>query len=140
MAFLFDTNAISEVFRRRPNPDFVKWLQQVPREDQFTSTIVVGELLAGARSSAQPDVWLQRNEGDIIGRLSILPFDLECAHQYGIVRAQLRRMGAPIGEPDTLIAATALRHSLTVVTANARHFQRIQGLEVREFRPGATRG
>ena len=48
MSFLFDTNAISETLRRRPNLGFVDWLDSLPPEYQFTSIVVVGELFAGA--------------------------------------------------------------------------------------------
>lgn len=137
MGYLFDTNAFSELFRRRPNGAYVEWLRSVPREDQYTSSIVVAELLAGACSSPTAARWLERYEDDIIRRVTVLPFDLDCARVYGKVRAALRREGTPIGEPDTLIAATALAYGLTVVTANARHFARINGLFLRIFEPGA---
>ncbi len=51
MAFLFDTDAISEVLRRRPLPGYVRWLSGVPRAEQFTSAVVVGELFKGAYGS-----------------------------------------------------------------------------------------
>lgn len=134
--YLFDTNAISELFRRSPNAAYVEWLSSVPREEQFTSTVVVAELLAGACSSKTPALWLERYEKDVIGRVTVLPFDMDCARVYGTIRAALKAKGTPIGEPDTLIAATACTHGLTVVTANARHFERIEGLRLRTFVPG----
>lgn len=136
MAYLFDTNAISEVFRRKPNPDYVAWLRDLPRELQYTSVIVVGELLAGARGAYNPTLWLERYERDVISRLTVLAFDLECARVYGEVRSRLRAQGQPIGEADGLIAATALCHGLVVVTANTRHFERVEGLSTRPFTPG----
>ena len=48
MAFLFDTDAISEVYKPRPNPSYLAWLSNIPRRDQFTSAVVIGELYAGA--------------------------------------------------------------------------------------------
>jgi len=48
VAFLFDTDAISEVLRRRPLPGYVRWLSGVPRIEQFTNAVVVGELFKGA--------------------------------------------------------------------------------------------
>ena len=134
--YLFDTNAFSELLRRRPNPDFVAWLAKLPREQQFTSTVVVAELLAGAHASAEPERWLVRCEGDILQRVTILPFDIACARTFGVVFAQLRAAGTPIGTADAQIAATALHHGLVVVTANARHFDLVHGLEVRAFTPG----
>jgi len=44
MPFLFDTDAISELLRSRPNPVYLRWLSAIPREDQFTSAVVIGEL------------------------------------------------------------------------------------------------
>jgi tRNA(fMet)-specific endonuclease VapC len=48
LPFLFDTDAISVLLRRRPARDFVRWLATVPREDQYTSAVVIGELFKGA--------------------------------------------------------------------------------------------
>lgn len=137
MACLFDTNAISEVFRRKPSASFIGWLGTLRRSEQFTSTVVVGELLAGTLASRDPQVWLERYEKDVITRLTVLPFDLECARLYGEIRARLRGAGTPIGDPDTFIAATAVRHGLTVVKAKVRHFERVSGLSVRTFTPGS---
>lgn len=135
MAFLFDTNAISEPLRPRPNEVYLAWLRQLPRGEQFTSAIVVGELYAGAWMSGAPQKWLRRYEDQILPRLTILPFDLPCAQVYGQLRAELARIGTPIGDADTQIAATALRHDLTLVTANRRHFERIPQLKLRLFAP-----
>ncbi|ETX00879.1 MAG: hypothetical protein ETSY1_09525, partial [Candidatus Entotheonella factor] len=136
MAYLFDTNAISEALRQRPNPDFMRWLQVLPREDQFTSTVVVAELYVAANRSAGRERWLRRIEEDILSTMTILPFELECARMYGRLRAQLLDAGTPIGDIDTQIAATALYHRLIVVTANIRHFERVDGLQLYTFTPG----
>ncbi len=45
MAFLFDTDAISELLRPHPATEYVQWLVNIPREEQFTSAVVIGELL-----------------------------------------------------------------------------------------------
>ena len=50
------------------------------------------------------------------------------AHQFGIIRGDLRQRGLGIGDPDVFIAATAMHHALTLVTQNIRHFGRIPGL------------
>jgi len=51
MAFLFDTDAISELLRPRPATAYVAWIMKVAREEQFTSAVVVGELYKGAYRS-----------------------------------------------------------------------------------------
>jgi predicted nucleic acid-binding protein len=139
MSYLFDTNAISEAMRPRPNADFVSWLCSLPREEQFTSILVIAELYVGAFRSQASQKWLERIEQDVLPSLTVLDFDLECARRYGELRADLEQRGTPIGETDCQIAATALRYKLVVVTANTKHFQRVEGLDIRPFTPG-TKG
>ncbi len=64
----------------------------------------------------------------------VLPFETEDAECAAIVRADLRRCGQPIGAYDLLIAATALRHGLIVVTANQKEFDRVSGLVTESWR------
>lgn len=139
MPYLLDTNAISEVMRPRPNPEFVSWLQRLPREEQYTSSVVVGELFAGAFASQAPTKWLERVETRILPRLTVLSFDVTVARVYGELRAQLRRGGRTLDEADLMIASTALAHDLTLVSANVRHFARVPGLDLYPFTPGDTR-
>ncbi|GMU55527.1 MAG: ribonuclease VapC [Candidatus Xenobia bacterium] len=136
MAYLFDTNAISETLRRRPNPEYLGWLSSVPAEQQFTSLLVVAELLAGAYGSPSPGKWLERIENEVLAAITVLDFDYACAHQFGKLRAYLRGLGRPIGDVDTQIAATALTFDLVLVTANSKHFNQVPGLTTRAFQPG----
>jgi predicted nucleic acid-binding protein len=55
MAFLLDTDAISEVFKKKPAPAYLSWLATIPKAEQFTSAISVGELFRGAFRSADPE-------------------------------------------------------------------------------------
>ena len=139
MAFLFDTNAISELLRRAPNPDFSAWVGALPREEQFTSIMTVAELMAGAEASTAPEKWRRRIEEHVLPRLTVLPFDMEVAREFGRVKASLTARGSPIGDADTLIAATALRYGLTLVTANVRHMSRVPALPLHSFTPGVGR-
>jgi predicted nucleic acid-binding protein len=59
------------------------------------------------------------------------PFD-----SSGAVRANLELMGKPIGAYDILIAGQALRHGLTLVTANASEFSRVKGLDWQDWTKG----
>ena len=138
MAYLFDTNAVSEAMRPRPNEEYVEWLGELPREDQFTSSVVIGEMFAGAYASQATAKWLSRIENFVLPSMTVLDFDVATAHEYGKVRALLRKSGRVIDEADMMIAATALRHGLTLVTANVAHFSRVPGLSIRRFTPGST--
>ena len=61
--------------------------------------------------------------------MTLLAFEPEDAKVAGRVRAALEAVGKPIGAYDLLIAGQALRHQLTLITANAREFSRVKGLE-----------
>ena len=128
MGYLFDTDAISELMRRRPSPVYVAWLTAIPREDQFTSAVTLGELYYGAFSSAPDLRRFEDIEARIVPSLNVLPVDLPVARLFGRIRAELRSAGTPLEDADLHIAATALHHGLELVTGNLRHFRRVPGL------------
>jgi len=66
--------------------------------------------------------------------VTILPFDSAAAQCYGKLRYQLEARGTPIGIPNTMIAAHAQARKLIVVTGNKKHFGRIRGLRVEDWR------
>ena len=65
--------------------------------------------------------------------INILPFDENAAKIYGKTRAEMERKGIALSEPDMRISAIALRHNLTVVTGNTRHFSSVHGLRVENW-------
>lgn len=130
MAFLFDTNAISEVLRKKPAPLYLYWLESVPRAEQFTSAVAIGELYKGAFRSSAPQLHLENIESRILPSITVLPFDVAAARVYGEIRAKLEREGLPLEDADLQIAATAIFHDLEIVTGNLKHFERIPGVRI----------
>ncbi|MCP4666366.1 MAG: type II toxin-antitoxin system VapC family toxin [Deltaproteobacteria bacterium] len=130
MAFLFDTDAISELLRPRPAADYIKWLLNVPREEQFTSAVVIGELYKGAYRSQARKRHLANIEQRILPAITVLPYDTGTAKIFGKIRASLEEAGAVLPDADIQIAATALCHDLELVTGNLQHFIRIGGLRL----------
>lgn len=128
MAYLFDTDAISELLRKRPAPGYVRWLGGIPREDQFTSAVTVGELYRGAFRSTEPSRHLRNIEERVLPAVSVLPFDGAVARVYGEICAALESVGKPLADADLQIAATSLHHGLRLVTGNLKHFGRVPGL------------
>jgi predicted nucleic acid-binding protein len=63
----------------------------------------------------------------------VLSFDLDAARVHARIWAELARRGAMIGAHDLIIAATAVRHDLAVVTRNQREFSRVEGLATRSI-------
>jgi len=130
MAFLFDTDAISELLRKRPAIAYIKWLMEIPREEQFTSAVVIGELYKGAYRSQARDRHLINIEQRILPSVTVLPYDLGPAKVFGKIRARIEGTGTILPDADLQIAATAVYHGLELVTGNLRHFHRINELRL----------
>ena len=117
MSWLIDTNVLSELTRRTPDPVVQTWL--VEHEDAlFVSVLTLGELERGvlmaadARQQKRLRAWLEFDVRPwFAGR--ILPIDEKVAATWGEV---LARAKAPLPAIDSLIGATAVAHQLTVVT------------------------
>lgn len=96
------------------------------------SAVTLGELIYGAEKSAQPE----RNLNDIEGmaaRLEVLPFAEAAASHFGQIRAELAKIGQPIGSYDLMIAGHARALGLILVTNNLREFQRVPGLRLENW-------
>jgi toxin FitB len=127
MSYLLDTNAVSEWVKPRPDPGFVRWLDEVDEDRTYLSVITLGELRKGAERLADGrrrdrlDRWLT---GDLPGRFGgrVLPVDAIVADEWGRLLARAGHAGSPVGGSDALIAATAKVHGLQIVTRNVRHF------------------
>jgi tRNA(fMet)-specific endonuclease VapC len=131
--YLLDTDVLSNLMKRAPASALVARLARVPPEDQFTSSVTLGELLYGAHRSSRTAALLERIEETLLPELPVLPFDAAAARRYGELRAELERRDTPIGDADTRVAAIALSRQLTVVTGGERHFRQVPGLEIENW-------
>ena len=129
MNYLLDTNACIAIINDKP-PNVRLRLQKTlgTGAQAFVSSIVAFELWYGVAKSARPEANARLVETFLSGPVSLLAFEEEDARTAGSVRAAMERTGKPIGAYDLLIAGQALRHKLTLVTANAREFSRVKGL------------
>jgi predicted nucleic acid-binding protein len=128
--YLFDTDAISELLRPRPHPDYLSWIESIDRVDQFASAVSVGELVKGAFRSNARVRHLKNIEERVLPAITVLPFDVATARVFGELRAYLEDRGELLPDADLQIAATALHHELELVTGNVRHFERIPELKI----------
>jgi len=131
MKRLLDTNAWIEVLNRPFGLIGTKLTASLPSEIGLCS-ITVGELRTGAEKSNYPDANRVKVD-DLVQQYGCLPFDADSADWYGRIRAQLERIGTPIGFHDTQIAAIAMYHNLIVVTHNTREFSRVPGLAIEDW-------
>ena len=93
------------------------------------SLISLAELYEGLLTSSTPE----KDEPilqDFLASVEPLTLDDEICRIFALERRRLRAAGTLIGDFDLLIGATALRHDLTLLTNNRRHFERIQGLSI----------
>ena len=136
MAFLLDTNVVSELRRRSPDPRVVAWHTAHADVDAYLSVLVVGEVRAGIEKLRPKDgehaerleVWL---DGLVTGyRDRILPVTSEIAQEWGRLNV-VRRPPAV----DGLIVATAKVHRLTLVTRNVAY---VTGCDVPVVDPFAS--
>ena len=93
------------------------------------SIISLAELHEGLARAADPGQG-ERELRAFLERVSLLQLDEQTCRIFGRERARLRAEGNLIGDMDLLIGATALRHGLTLLTNNRRHFERIEGLTI----------
>jgi predicted nucleic acid-binding protein len=125
MTYLLDTNVVSELRKKSPNPGVVAWLKSVRSAQLYLSVLVVGELRQGVerlatrdpRQAAALDDWWQRLVRGYSDR--IVPVSLEVAEAWGRLNAN-----RPLPLADGLMAATALVHDWTFVTRNTADVER----------------
>lgn len=109
---------------------FLLRLTELRPEGIALSIISVAEIYKGIyrRQSPMQEEALFR---EFLGNdITILTLDEEICRIFAKEEVRLRRQGTAIEDMDLLIAATALRHGLIVLTNNTQHFHRVQGLEI----------
>lgn len=131
MIYLLDTNTCVEYLRSR-NQAVISRLKQEPARNICMCTVVLAELLYGAKRSADPTRNTATAEA-FAARFQSLSFDGNAAQVYADVRADLDAKGTPIGPNDLLIAAIALANQLTLVTHNTAEFSRVSGLALEDW-------
>jgi tRNA(fMet)-specific endonuclease VapC len=129
LRYSFDTNACIALINGKPASVRAQFEKSI-REDSaaFVSSIVVFELWYGIAKSSRPENNAHRLARFLSGPVSILPFQEEDARASGEIRAETEAIGKSVGAYDLLIAGQALRHKMTLVTANTREFGRIKNL------------
>lgn len=125
MSYLVDTDILSELRRKQPDPGLVAWMQQRPRQSLYLSVLTLGEIRKGVEQlqdeRRRPPLidWLEVElPRYFVGRL--LGVDALAADRWGYLMASA---GRPLPAIDGLLAATALQHQLTLVTRNRREFE-----------------
>jgi len=125
--YMLDTNAASEIVRG--NRAFDERLQALATGRWCISAITRSEIRYGAALLPQA-VKLHRLVDEFLRIAPTLGWDARAAERHGLLRAELRMRGKPIGHFDEMIAAHALATDAVMVTDNVRHFSLVPGLVI----------
>ena len=123
MRYLVDANVLSEAARPSPDPRVVDWLTRAERQ-LVVAPIILGELRFGILllPRGQRRSRLERWLGEGAARLHCVAWDADTGLRWARLLAELRTAGKAMPIKDSLIAATALAHDLTIATLNLRDF------------------
>ena len=125
--FLLDTNCISELVRRVPEPRVIRWIDATDESMLYLSVITLGEIRKGmarlpqGKRRTELEAWL---EMDLPARFAgkTLTIDAAIADRWGSLTAQAERSGRRLPPIDGLLAATAHHHDLVIVSRNSGDF------------------
>ena len=125
MTYLLDTNVVSELHKRTPNPAVRAWIAAVPDDQLYISVLNIGEIRRGVQVARQRDLasaerlhaWLERTIEQFADR--IVPIVLPDALLWGQFTA-----GNRIPVDDAMLAAQAAARDWTLVTRNIKDVER----------------
>jgi hypothetical protein len=132
MAWLLDTNILSEIRRERPEPKVLAFIERTPLNELFVSAVTLAELRFGIFRLSTPQQGekakaLTRWLDDILRPLfnnRILQVTENVMFRWRVLMDDGRKSGHTYSQPDLIIAATALEYGFTVVTRDRRGFEK----------------
>ncbi len=127
MSYLVDSDWVADWLHGRP--DTVQLLTTLSSAGLAISLVTDGEIYEGIYFARDP-LRSEQAFRQFLRSVDVLPLTRPIMRRFARIRGDLRRRGQIIGDPDLLIAATALQHDRTLLTRNLRHFQRIPELKL----------
>ena len=124
MKYIVDANLLSEAAKTDPAPQVLEWLR-LNEAHLAVTPVILGELEYGilllptSRRKKQLEVWFEK----IRSTAHCIDFDSKAASSWARLLAYLKSKGYDMPIKDSLIAASAIAHNLTVATRNARDFK-----------------
>ena len=134
MTYLVDANVLSEPTKPVPDNKVIDWLT-ANEGNLVVDSIIVGELYVGilalprGRKRTQLEQWF----GDVVQTIDCLPWDATISRRWAKLVVDLKQKGDKLPLLDSMIAATALQHDLTVATRNTRDFNKTEAQVLNPF-------
>jgi toxin FitB len=130
MAWLLDTNILSEIRKPKAEPKVVAFIAECPLEQLHISAVTLAELRFGIEMLAQGtsrrdelNQWLSQTIRPMFDR-RVLPITEDILFRWRVLMEQGRKTGHTYSQPDLIIAATALHYGFTVVTRDQDDFSK----------------
>ena len=137
MNYLLDTNVCIALLNENSSRTEARVMSELKAGSQLSvSSVSAFELWYGMEKSARRESNIRKLSAFLLNWVNTLAFDAEDARVAGRIRVELESIGRRIGEYDTLIAGQALRHSMTLVTANVKEFGRVKNLSWEDWSRG----
>jgi len=124
---LLDTCVVSDIAKPRPPAALLRWFEETEEAQMHLSVLTLGEIARGCarlppgRKRTRLTRWLAELRSSFSDR--VLGVDSETAETWGRIAGEAERRGRIVAVIDGLIAATAARHGLAVVTRNVSDFE-----------------
>src|SRR5436190_19182868 len=125
MKHLIDSDVVADALKGKAQ--IVELLSSLEPQGLAISLITYGEIYEGILYSNDPKA-SERVFNGFLRDVTVLPITRPIMRRFAQLRGQLRAAGNIISDFDLLIAASAIHHSLTLVTRNTKHFERVPGL------------
>ena len=130
MAWLLDTNVLSELRRLKPDPNVVAFIAAQPLDQLYISAVTLAELRFGiellSEGSSRRDelnLWLKHKIRPMFED-RVLEVTEDIIFRWRSMVEEGRKAGHTFSQPDLIIAATALHHGLTMVTRDRSDFEK----------------
>jgi predicted nucleic acid-binding protein len=129
MAWLLDTNILSELRRSRPEPKVLSFIENLPLEHMFVSVATLAELRYGieiitdAPRRADLNAWLTNIIRPMFDQ-RVIPITEDIMLKWRLLVEEGRKTGHTFSQPDLIIAASATHHGMTVVTRDRSQFDK----------------
>lgn len=129
MAWLLDTNILSEIRRLKPEPKVLAFIAASPLDELYISAVTLAELRfgierlgAGGRHE-ELSRWLTYTIRPMFNQ-RVLPITEDILFRWRVLMEEGRKAGHTYSQPDLMIAATALHHGFSVVTRDRSDFEK----------------
>ncbi len=130
LTYMLDTDIV--IYTMKTKPEAVREAFNARYGQLAISSVTLMELIFGAHKSANPARNLREVEG-FAARVEVSPYDFDAAAHTGQLRAELAKLGTPIGSYDQMIAGHARSRGLILVTNNVSEFSRVSGLRIENW-------